>query len=317
MTATTLLWIGLILLVLQTPGGYGQWNGLTSYVPLSAKSLDMLFIFDTSNAELFEQSKMFTVDTLAAADIDNELVHVGLVTFTSPYFFRHHELDNGMSKNDLVNTILSLPVMSMNTISTYDEFSDILSETNGGRPYVSNITVVFVSNYSSNDITSALQLLQLTEFDSEVNIVGIQLYNSTDLMSYASHSYIADDVKQLDSFTATTFFTTFTDDCGNGGDPATTTTAAPSSETLEEWSTNTRNNLILDTSTLSSTIRKKTSAPDSRPSSTVIGYLGFVIVLTTFVLPIIVDIPTFIRHAKLSIKYQKKYRNKMNTLKGK
>ncbi|XP_060074987.1 uncharacterized protein LOC132554690 [Ylistrum balloti] len=308
-------WIALVVLILQTPDAHSVLNGLTNYVPVTTTTLDMLFIFDSANDELFEQAKLFTVDTLAAADINGDLVRVGLMTLHNQVFYLHKELDNDMNKDTLINVILNLTAQAPSSILITD-FEGIFSETNGGRLYVKNITVAFVSNYTADDITNGLQILQNKEFDSEVNIVGLQLYNATNMMSYSSHTYITEDIKQLGSFTATIFFQTFTDDCQYNRPIQTTTASVPPVEALTEWEQNTRDNLILDTALLSSTIRKKTSASDSRTSSTLIGSVGLIIVLTTFLLPIITDIPTFIRDVKLSIKYQKKYRRKMDKLKA-
>ncbi|XP_033743908.1 uncharacterized protein LOC117329842 [Pecten maximus] len=310
-------WVILTVMVIQIPRGHGQWTGLTSYVTVSDKSLDMLFIFDTANDDMFHKAKDFTVDTLASADINGDLVHVGLMTFSGTGFFLHHRLNNAMDKDTLQSTIMTLPKTNVSPLLSFSTFNDLFSESEGGRPYVHNITTVFVSNYSTKTITNALQTLDMIDFDSEVSIVGLQLYNATDLMSYAEHSFVMEDIAQLDSFTAVIFFNTFTDDCYYGNDGTTTTTIAPTTPALSEWTQYTKEQLILDTDLLSSTIRKKTSASDSRTSSALIGYVGFIIVLVTVLLPIIVDIPTFIRHAKLSIKYQKKYKHKKLQLRGK
>ncbi|XP_069128913.1 uncharacterized protein [Argopecten irradians] len=305
----------LLVLIVQIHNGNGQWNGLTHYVTATSSKLDMLFVFDTANDDMFDQAAVFAAEMLASADIDGDLVHVGLMTFNGVMFYKHYWLNNGLTKTALQNSIMNLDKVSASPVTSFDEFNEMFSETNGGREYVHNVTVFFVSNYSTSANTSFLQALQTIVFDSEINVVGFQVYDATNLMSFADHVYVFEDLSQLGSFTATIFFHTFTDDCYRDGSATATTTAA-TTPYLATWTLNAKENLILDTSLLSSTIRKKTSAPDSRTSSAVIGYSGFIFVLFIVITPIVVDIPTFITHVKLSIRYQQKYRQKKLLLKA-
>ncbi|XP_041377433.1 flocculation protein FLO11-like [Gigantopelta aegis] len=55
------------------------------------------------------------------------------------------------------------------------------------------------------------------------------------------------------------------------------------------------NKLRLDTKKLSATIRKKTSAPDHRRSSTSIGYMAGIFMSLPFLLLVIADVPAIVR----------------------
>ncbi|KAK3091889.1 hypothetical protein FSP39_023472 [Pinctada imbricata] len=60
--------------------------------------------------------------------------------------------------------------------------------------------------------------------------------------------------------------------------------------------------LKTDTKTLSSTVRKKTSASDSRPSSQAFGAIGIIMLTVPFTFLILIDIPTLKSHAQMFVR---------------
>ncbi|KAK6177913.1 hypothetical protein SNE40_012781 [Patella caerulea] len=65
------------------------------------------------------------------------------------------------------------------------------------------------------------------------------------------------------------------------------------------------NGLAIDKKTVSQTIRKKTSAKDDRPSAQGIGYVGVLVIISTFVTILLLDVQTLwtdFKRARLNIK---------------
>ncbi|XP_076467572.1 uncharacterized protein LOC143298577 [Babylonia areolata] len=69
---------------------------------------------------------------------------------------------------------------------------------------------------------------------------------------------------------------------------------------LEEHKEEVQKELIVPTATLSATIRKKESAPDERPSSTSIGFLGISLIVIVFGSLVLLDLTSLLAHIKLA-----------------
>ncbi|KAL8573377.1 hypothetical protein ACOMHN_032392 [Nucella lapillus] len=69
---------------------------------------------------------------------------------------------------------------------------------------------------------------------------------------------------------------------------------------LEEHKQEVKKELIVPTETLSATIRKKESAPDERPSSTSIGYLGVTMMVLVFGGLVLMDLTSLLTHVKIA-----------------
>ncbi|XP_069141380.1 mucin-3A-like [Argopecten irradians] len=83
-------------------------------------------------------------------------------------------------------------------------------------------------------------------------------------------------------------------------------TNTTNNQTVEEFREEVRKNLLVDTSTLSSSIRKKTSASDPRPSAAAVGYIGIVLLSIVFGGIALMDAGNIVRCGKVIVKFSKK-----------
>ncbi|XP_060066251.1 integumentary mucin C.1-like [Ylistrum balloti] len=102
--------------------------------------------------------------------------------------------------------------------------------------------------------------------------------------------------------TTTTMPTTTQQNCI----PCSCYTNTTHNKTVEEFREEVRKTLLVDTSTLSSSIRKKTSASDPRPSAAAVGYLGVVLMTVVFGGILLMDAGNIIRCGKAIVKLTKK-----------
>ncbi|XP_021369216.1 cell wall protein DAN4-like [Mizuhopecten yessoensis] len=87
---------------------------------------------------------------------------------------------------------------------------------------------------------------------------------------------------------------------------ATKTTANLTVAAVAKAMEKTKEKLTVDKSTLSSSVRKKTSAIDSRPSATTVGYIGIFILVLLALIVIIMDVVSFVRSPERYYKTSKR-----------
>ncbi|XP_033746410.1 endochitinase A-like [Pecten maximus] len=102
--------------------------------------------------------------------------------------------------------------------------------------------------------------------------------------------------------TSTTMSTTTPPNCV----PCACYTNTTNNQTVEEFREEVRKKLLVDTSTLSSSIRKKTSASDPRPSAAAVGYVGIILLTMVFGGIILMDAGNIVRCGKVLVNLTKK-----------
>ncbi|KAL4226368.1 hypothetical protein ACF0H5_014351 [Mactra antiquata] len=186
--------------------------------------VDIVIILDASESiTLPNWPKMlkFATEILADAEIDDDNVRVGLLTYRHNATVEFH-LDDYHNKKQMFNAITSIPYIrgSTNTGMAIEMArTEMFNPARGDRPNVDNVAIV-VTDGDSDDYQHSIEQAQMAK-DSKIHVfaIGIALKNLTELKNIASppaekNVLSIDDFDHLETLKGQIFASICTEECG-------------------------------------------------------------------------------------------------------
>lgn len=170
------------------------------------------------------------------------------------------------------------------------------SDDDEEQQYLESLSVNQTSNFTT-DVTSTMTQ-QLTNTD--VTISASQTTSATDVTGETSSASQSTTESRTTSILYSTTVKSGCECCKN-----TNNYTKPTDSELEEIVKNIQRELIVNKSELSKTIRKKTSAPDDRPTAAASGYISGILLFSVIFFIVFSDLPLLIKPAKKCFKKYK------------